>query len=84
MDKSIGLFHATIRPKSPLAFHNATFELRFRRRWQLHFVRTNRAVCAANTVIIYAWNEHDEGGWLVPTRNPVSSSTATNGLPLAR
>jgi hypothetical protein len=23
---------------------------------------------AANAVIIYAWNEHDEGGWLSPTR----------------
>ena len=22
----------------------------------------------ANTIIIYAWNEHDEGGWLQPTR----------------
>jgi sugar phosphate isomerase/epimerase len=23
--------------------------------------------CPAKTVIIYAWNEHDEGGWLCPT-----------------
>jgi hypothetical protein len=23
--------------------------------------------CAANAVLIYAWNENDEGGWLVPT-----------------
>jgi hypothetical protein len=36
----------------------------------LHFVSTNREVCAANTIIIYAWNEHDEGGWLVPTWTP--------------
>jgi hypothetical protein len=21
----------------------------------------------ANALIIYAWNEHDEGGWLMPT-----------------
>ena len=25
-------------------------------------------VCVANAIIIYSWNEHDEGGWLVPTR----------------
>jgi hypothetical protein len=23
--------------------------------------------CPARTVIVYAWNEHDEGGWLCPT-----------------
>ena len=23
--------------------------------------------CPAQTIIIYAWNEHDEGGWLCPT-----------------
>ncbi len=33
----------------------------------LTFVRGNRSVCEANAVIIYSWNEHDEGGWLVPT-----------------
>ena len=25
------------------------------------------AQCPAKTVIVYAWNEHDEGGWLCPT-----------------
>jgi hypothetical protein len=25
------------------------------------------ARCPAKTVIVYAWNEHDEGGWLCPT-----------------
>lgn len=25
------------------------------------------AQCPAQTVIVYAWNEHDEGGWLCPT-----------------
>jgi hypothetical protein len=34
----------------------------------LEFVKSNRAICPANTVIIYAWNEYDEGGWLAPTR----------------
>jgi hypothetical protein len=33
----------------------------------LGFVRAHQDLCAANTVIIYAWNEHDEGGWLSPT-----------------
>jgi hypothetical protein len=26
--------------------------------------------CPARTVLIYAWNEHDEGGWLCPTLGP--------------
>lgn len=33
----------------------------------LNFVKTNPDICVANTIIIYAWNEHDEGGWLEPT-----------------
>ena len=36
----------------------------------LAFAKANPGVCAANTVIIYAWNEHDEGGWLCPTWTP--------------
>lgn len=36
----------------------------------LRFVKQNRNICAANTVIIYAWNEFDEGGWLCPTWTP--------------
>ncbi len=39
----------------------------------LDFVKRNRAVCAANAVIIYAWNEHDEGGWLAPTWTPTGT-----------
>jgi hypothetical protein len=34
----------------------------------LAFVREHRGICRANAVIIYAWNEYDEGGWLAPTR----------------
>ena len=30
----------------------------------------------ARTVLIYAWNENDEGGWLVPTLNPDGSTNA--------
>ncbi len=33
----------------------------------LAFVRENQSICEANAIIIYSWNEHDEGGWLVPT-----------------
>ena len=29
----------------------------------------HEAQCPAQAVIIYAWNEHDEGGWLCPTLN---------------
>lgn len=36
----------------------------------LAFVKANPEVCDANTVILYAWNEHDEGGWLCPTWTP--------------
>jgi len=31
------------------------------------FVQKNPKVCPARAVIVYAWNEHDEGGWLAPT-----------------
>ena len=34
------------------------------------FVRQHPNLCPANTVILYAWNEHDEGGWLCPTWTP--------------
>lgn len=32
------------------------------------FAKSNPNICEANTIIIYAWNEYDEGGWLAPTR----------------
>ena len=37
-----------------------------------HLANTTRA----NTVLIYAWNENDEGGWLVPTLNVDGSTNA--------
>ena len=42
----------------------------------LAFVRANPASCTAGTVIIYAWNEHDEGGWLCPTWTPQGPDTS--------
>lgn len=33
----------------------------------LNFVAANPSACDADTVLCYAWNEFDEGGWLCPT-----------------
>ena len=32
------------------------------------FIKDNSRICEANAIIIYAWNEYDEGGWIAPTR----------------
>lgn len=34
----------------------------------LQFVAAEPELCPAQAVLVYAWNEHDEGGWLCPTR----------------
>ena len=36
----------------------------------LTWTRHNRAINPSNAIIIYAWNENDEGGWLLPTLSP--------------
>lgn len=36
----------------------------------LEWTKTNRDLNPANAIIIYGWNEHDEGGWLQPTLGP--------------
>ncbi|MCF3650645.1 hypothetical protein [Synoicihabitans lomoniglobus] len=36
----------------------------------LDLVRSYPGLNPANTVIVYAWNEYDEGGWLAPTWTP--------------
>jgi len=33
----------------------------------IKFVESHPNICTARAIIIYAWNEHDEGGWLTPT-----------------
>ena len=33
----------------------------------LNWTSTNQVTDKANTILMYAWNETDEGGWLVPT-----------------
>ena len=30
-------------------------------------VHAHPDICETQVIIIYAWNEHDEGGWLVVT-----------------
>lgn len=33
----------------------------------LNYTKRNRENTKCNTVLMYAWNEHDEGGWICPT-----------------
>ncbi len=35
----------------------------------LDFTRANRDLNPAQLILIYGWNENDEGGWLIPTLN---------------
>lgn len=35
----------------------------------MSWVRSHPDAAPADTVLIYAWNEHDEGGWISPTRD---------------
>jgi hypothetical protein len=36
-------------------------------RHAVEWVKGNPSTCPANAVLIYAWNELCEGGWIVPT-----------------
>lgn len=36
----------------------------------MDFVYRNPEFCEAQDLLMYAWNEHDEGGWLCPTLDP--------------
>ena len=40
----------------------------------IRFTQEHQDLCPANAIIIYAWNEHDEGGWLVPVWLPDGKS----------
>lgn len=40
----------------------------------MDWVVENRARCPAQALIVYAWNEHDEGGFLCPTLNADGSA----------
>jgi hypothetical protein len=35
----------------------------------LDFIDKHADLCKARAVIVYAWNEYDEGGWIAPTRD---------------
>lgn len=50
------------------------------------FVSTHPEICPANTFTVYAWNEHDEGGWLCPTWTPsgVPDTSRIDALKKAR
>jgi hypothetical protein len=39
------------------------------------FIENNPLSCEARTALLYAWNENDEGGWLMPT---LENDTDTN------
>ena len=39
------------------------------------WIRANPTKAPANTLLIYAWNEHAEGGWLCPTFTPQGPNT---------
>lgn len=54
------VFPATARPEEIAAHLEHAID----------FVRDHADICVAKAVILYAWNEHDEGGWLVPTWTP--------------
>lgn len=39
-----------------------------------NYVSANPSICPSTAALIYAWNEHDEGGWLAPTLGDPSGS----------
>ena len=58
------------RPRSqPGGPQPAPDELRDHVRRALNWVTDNRDIAPAQTIVAYAWNESDEGGWLVPTHS---------------
>jgi len=44
-------------------------ELAAHLRAAVEWTQHNRDINPSNAIIIYAWNENDEGGWLIPTRD---------------
>ena len=56
---------STATPKQIVAGMDAAFS----------WIRANPTKVPANTLLIYAWNEHAEGGWLCPTFTPQGPNT---------
>ncbi|UCH33825.1 MAG: glycoside hydrolase family 99-like domain-containing protein [Armatimonadota bacterium] len=55
-------------PRGPWYTQPTPVELADNLRAAVEWNRQNPDCADANAVIIYAWNESDEGGWLVPTK----------------
>jgi hypothetical protein len=49
----------------------------------VRWTQEHAAACPAQAVIIYAWNEHDEGGWLCPTLSEGAARIEALGRVLA-
>lgn len=60
-----GFVGSTATPKQIVAGMDAAFS----------WIRANPTKVPANTLLIYAWNEHAEGGWLCPTYTPQGPNT---------
>ena len=50
----------------------------------VEWTRSHPTNAEAQAVIIYAWNEHDEGGWLCPTRGEGDARVQATGSALAQ
>jgi hypothetical protein len=50
----------------------------------VEWTRKHPANTEAQTIIIYAWNEHDEGGWLCPTLGEADARVKALGSALAK
>jgi hypothetical protein len=46
----------------------------------LDWVKSHPSLAEANTVLIYAWNEHVEGGWICPTLSNYGSTERIDAL----
>ncbi len=62
-EKEAGYYNQTVYPSRATPAEIATHLSH-----AVSFVKDYPRICAANTILIYAWNEYDEGGWLAPTR----------------
>jgi hypothetical protein len=54
-------------PKNVYYNHATPIELAAHVQTGLQWLVNNKSSAAAQCALIYAWNEHDEGGWLCPT-----------------
>ena len=54
-------------PRGNWYTHATPSELAAHLKAALSWTRANSSVCQADTVLVYAWNEFAEGGWICPT-----------------